>query len=62
MVDEYLDSLPHGISSYPRARSKMAGLNALTEGFEDAIVEAVPEEVQAILRAPAAEHGSSHQV
>lgn len=52
MVDEYLDSLPHGISSYPRARSKMAGLNALTAGFEDAIVESVPEEVQAILRAP----------
>ena len=52
MVDEYLEGLPHGVASHPRARSKMAGLNALIHGFEGEIVEAVPREVQAILRTP----------
>lgn len=52
MVDDYLASLPHGVSSYPLARSKMAGLSALVSGFEDEIVEAVPSEVRAILRRP----------
>lgn len=52
MVDDYLASLPNGISSYPLARSKMAGLNALVSGFEDEIVDAVPSEVRGILRSP----------
>ncbi|MFK8000074.1 MAG: hypothetical protein AB8H86_10770 [Polyangiales bacterium] len=52
MVEEYLESLPHGISSYPLVRSKMAGLNALVSGYEDEIAEAVPPEVRAILRNP----------